>query len=170
MMTTDYVAESLRTIGEDLEFRGIKTLSIRCGEDLFVVDGGYQEPPAPMPVTLYYGHEDIAELKRKGRERGDHLSPRTSFIYLPEILLAIGRYVDEKGGELLSLSNLVSTIAERAIEVEYESQQRARVVERLTSADIYSLCIRGHKRREREQIGTSRFRQFSSLAERSPAR
>jgi hypothetical protein len=82
-------SEVLRGIGENLELRGIKTFIIRCEEDSFAVDGGYQSPPAPMPVSLYYSANDIRELERKARERNDYLSATRSFIYLPEILSSI---------------------------------------------------------------------------------
>src|SRR5690349_4673394 len=78
--------EVLRSIGEDLELRGIKTFIIRCEDDFFIVDGGYQSPPAATPVSLYYSTTDISELERKVRERNGYLR---SFIYLPEILSSI---------------------------------------------------------------------------------
>lgn len=170
MMTSDLVSEGLRAIGEDLEFRGIKTFSIHCNCDLFVVDGGYQQPPAPMPVTLHYAHKDLEELKRKASERGDHLPAKTSFIYLPDILAAIAANVNKKGGELLTLSNAGSTETDRIIEVEYEARHQEHIVERLTRADVYALCIRAHKQRQRERIASSKFTRFSSLPETSAAR
>jgi hypothetical protein len=45
-------SKALRAIGQDLEMRGIKTFVIRCEADLYVVEAGYQSPPAPTPVTL----------------------------------------------------------------------------------------------------------------------
>ena len=45
-------SKALRAIGQDLEARGIKTFVIRCEADLYVVEAGYQSPPAPTPVTL----------------------------------------------------------------------------------------------------------------------
>jgi hypothetical protein len=169
-MNTDFVSEGLRTVGEDLEFRGIKTFSIRCDGDFFVVEGGYQPPPAPMPVTLHYSRKDIEELDRKACERGDHLSARTSFIHLPEILPAIADYVEARGAQLLSLSNAASTETDRVIDIEYETNDGDSITERLTGADVYALCVRGHKRRQREKIAQSRFTRFSTLLETDPTR
>jgi hypothetical protein len=38
---------------------------MRCEADFFIVDGGYQSPPAATPVSLHYSLKDIAELDRK---------------------------------------------------------------------------------------------------------
>lgn len=168
-MSTDHKVKGLHAIGEDLEFRGIRTFSIHCDGDFFVVEGGYQPPPASMPVTLHYSRKDIEELTRKAQERGDHLSARTSFIYEAEILPAIAAYVIGKDGELLSLTNTASSGSERVVDVEYETQSGERAVERLTDADVYALCVRAHKRRQREQIAQSRFTRCSSVSGNYPA-
>lgn len=162
--------EGFRAIGNDLEFRGIRTLSIRCEGDFFVVEGGYQPPPAPMPVTLHYSYKDIEDLNRKACERGDHLSARTSFIYTTEILPAIAAYVTAKEAVLLSLSNTASTNFERILDIEYETKRGEQVVERLTDSDVYALCVGAHKRRQREKIVQSRFTRFSSLLEPNAVR
>lgn len=159
-MRSDFTLEALRTIGHDLDLRGLKTFSIRCDDDVFVVDAGYQPPPAAMPVTLHYCRNDIEQLKRKAEERCDGLSS-TNFIYLTETLSAIATYIQDKAGRLVSISNKSAVI-----ETEYETAQRGdRIFERLTDADVYSLCIRGHKRRQKRQISNDlRFTRFSSVS------
>src|SRR5262249_6304431 len=91
-------SEALRTIGHDLEMRGIKTFVIRCEADLYLVEAGYQSPPAPTPVILHYTLDDIEQLDREGRE-GDNLdSGVKDFLSLSQILQAIGTYVGKKKG------------------------------------------------------------------------
>jgi hypothetical protein len=160
-MRSDFTSEALRTIGHDLDLRGLKTFSIRCDDDVFVVDAGYQPPPAAMPVTLHYCRKDIEQLKRKAEERCDDLSITTNFIYLTETLSAIATYIQDKAGHLVSISNKSAVI-----ETEYEAaQRRGCILERLTDADVYSLCIRSHKRRQKRQISNAlRFTRFSSVA------
>ena len=159
--------EVLRSIGQDLELRGIKTFVIRCEDDSFTVDGGYQSPPAPMPVSLYYSPNDIRELERKARERNDYLSATRSFIYLPEILSSIASYVQDKEASLLTISNIGSTEAISVIDIEYETLHGNRMSDRLMTSTVYELCVREHKRRARRQnLTDDRFTRFSSLQAR----
>ena len=97
-------SEDLRAIGQDLEARGIKTVVIRCEGDLYFVEAGYQAPPAPTPVTLYYTLDDIEQLDREGREADNCNSVVKEFLSLSQILRAIGSYVGSRGELLLSVS------------------------------------------------------------------
>ena len=169
-MWNGFTAETLRTVGEDLDLRGIKTFAIKCEADLVVVEGGYQSPPAVTPVTLHYARKDLEELDRKSRERNDYLSATRSFFYLARILSSIGTYVGDKGGRLLSVANVASTETVPVIDIEYETVQNERKFERLTDSDVYALCVRDHKRRgKKPDVSASRYTRFSSLQERSSA-
>ena len=160
-MRNDFTSEALRIIGRDLDLRGLKTFSIRCDDDVFVVDAGYQAPPAAMPVTLHYCRKDIEQLKRNAEERCDDLSSTSNFIHLSETLSAIATYIQDRAGRLVSISKKSAVI-----ETEYEAAQRGdRILERLTDADVYSLCIIGHKRRQKRRISNDlRFTRFSSVS------
>ncbi len=162
-MSRSLTDEVLRNIGEDLELRGIKTFVIRCEEDFFIVDGGYQSPPAATPVSIYYSANDIQELE-KAREQNDCLSATRNFIYLPEILSSIGSYVQEQKASLLAVSNAESTQAISIIDIEYETMQGGRLSDRLTTYAVYELCVREHKRRtRRKNLADDRFTRFTSL-------
>ena len=161
----------LRSIGEDLELRGIKTFVIRCEDGFFMVDGGYQSPPAATPVSLYYSANDISELERKAQERNDYLSATRSFIYLPDILSSIASYVQDKAALLLTISNIESTEAITVIDIEYETLHGDRMFDRLMNSTVYELCVREHKRRARRQnLTDDRFTRFSSLQADSDSR
>jgi hypothetical protein len=164
-MHTDFTSKALGTIGQDLDLRGLKTFSIRCEDGLFVIDAGYQSPPASTPVTLHYGRKDIEQLERNAEERCDHLSATRKFIYLSEILSAIATYVADKTGHLLTLSNTASGETTPVIDIEYMTIQGDRMVEHLTAADVYALCIQSYKRRQRQATNDIRFTRFSSLQE-----
>ena len=102
---------------------------------------------------------------RKADERGDDLSATRSFIYLAETLSAMGTYMQDKAGCLMSITNAVSTAAASIIKIEY-TVKGDRIVERLTDADVYAICIRGYKRRQRKQASKDlRFIRFTSLDE-----
>src|SRR4029453_14311018 len=98
-------SEALSTLGHDLEMRGIKTFVIRCEADLYLVEAGYQSPPAPTPVILHFPLDDIEQLDREGRE-GDNLdSGVKDFLSLSQVLRAIGTYVGRKRARFLSVWN-----------------------------------------------------------------
>ena len=142
--------KALRAIGHDLEMRGIKTFVIRCESDLYVVEAGYQSPPALTPLILHYTLDDIEQLDREGREGGDHDSGVKDFLSLSQILPAIGTYVGRKGARLLSVSNNALTAGTMpVVTIEYETAQGERVVDDRTGSAIYDMCVRIYKLRER---------------------
>ena len=161
---------ALRTIGRDLDWRGIRTFLIRCEANLFVVEGGYQSPPAVTPVSLYYALSDIERLDREARERNDHLLPVKDFLSLAEILWAVTTYVSCKQGRLLSVSNTASTATTRVLKIEYETVQGDAVTEDLTGSAIYELCIRMYKLKGTSSINGSRYTRFSALPESNQPR
>jgi hypothetical protein len=165
-MSTNFITEALRAIGQDLDLRGLKTFSILCDHDRFAVDAGYQRPPAAMPVTIHYCRKDIEELNRKSAESSDYLAATRRLIYLSQILAAVGSYVEDKAGRLLSIANTASGDSTCVIDIQYETMQARAVSERLMDADVYALCIREHKRNQRRQVWNDiRFHRFSSLIE-----
>jgi hypothetical protein len=157
----------LRSIGEDLELRGIKTFVIRYEDRCFTVDGGYQSPPAPMPVSLYYSVDEIQELGRKARERSGYVSATRNFIYLPEILSSVASYVQDREASLLTIANVQSTAAFTVIDIEYKTLHGERMSDRLLNSTVYELCVREHKRRATRQTSIDgRLTRFSSLQAR----
>jgi hypothetical protein len=140
-------SEALRSIGQDLELRGIKTFLIRCEADLYVVEAGYQSPPAATPVILHYTLNDVEQLNREARERNDHDSVIKDFLSLSEILWTIGTYVTNKGARLLTVSNNASTERMAVVKIEYETVQGARVIDDRMGSAIYELCVSVYKLR-----------------------
>src|SRR3989449_11735346 len=136
MMSAIVCSHALRAIGQDLELRGIKTFIIRCEAELYVVEAGYQSPPAPTPVTLHYTLDDIEQLDRKARERSDRDSAVKDFLSLSQIFWAIGSYVTSKGARLLRVSNNASTERMPVVRIEYETVQGDRVVDDRTGSAI----------------------------------
>lgn len=162
-MSTISCSDALRIIGHDLDLRGIKTFFIRCAADLFVVEAGYQSPPAATPVTLHYASIDLEHLQRKARERNDHVSAIKDFLCLSQILRAAGTYVTLKDARLLSVSNNSSTETMPIVKIEYETGQGDRVVDDLTGSAIYELCVSVYKLRGSNK--NIRYSRFSALPE-----
>jgi len=145
-------SEALGVIGQDLEARGIKTFVIRCEADVYVVEAGYQSPPAPTPVTLYYTLDDIEQLDREGREADNCNSAVKDFLSLSQILRAIGCYVSKKGARSLTVSNNALTGTMPVIKIEYETAQGERIVDDRTGAAIYDMCVSIYKLRGRSRL------------------
>lgn len=142
----DYSSD-LRCIGQDLELRGIKTLEIRPTGAVYVVQCGYQPPPAPMPVSLHYTTADIEELERAGQEhRGESLPPK-EFVNLVQILRAIGGYLDKNEAILLAISNNQSHGSDPLYRVEYQTRDGEHVIDDREGAAIYDMCVSMYKRR-----------------------
>jgi len=169
-MSASLCSAALRTIGHDLDWRGIRTFLIRCEANLFVVEGGYQSPPAVTPVGLYYAVSDIERLDHEARERNDHLSPVKDFLSLAETLWAVATYVSSKQGRLLCISNTASTGTMPFLKIEYETVQRERVVDDLRGSAIYELCISMYKLKGTSSINGSRYTRFSALPESNQPR
>ena len=151
-MSATICSEALRSIGQDLEARCIKTFVIRCEADFYAVEAGYQSPPAPTPLILHYTLDDLEQLDHEGRERrgeGDYDSSVKDFLRLSQILWAIGVYVSRKGSRLLSVSNNAFTGTMPAVTIEYETAQGERVVDDRTGAAIYDMCVSMYKLRGR---------------------
>lgn len=164
-MSAVFCSQALRTIGQDLELRGIKSFLIKCEADLYVVEAGYQSPPAPTPVSLHYTLDDIEQLEREAGKKNDRDSVAKDFLSLSQILWAIGTYVTSKGARLLSVSNNASTERMPVVKIEYETVQGDRVVDDRTGSAIYDLCVSVYKLRGTSNINNIRYTRFRALQE-----
>lgn len=166
-MSANPYSEALRIIGCDLEFRGIKTFSLCCDTDPFVLEGGYQSPPAVTPVTLQYGSDEFVQLERKFKERNPEPAAVVDLLSLPQILCAIGTYVTAKDARLVTVSNIFSTAATPVIRIEYKDIERGRFVEDLMGSSIYELCLSAYKAGETSNSTKKniRYTRFSHLQE-----
>jgi len=156
-------SEALRIIGRDLDLRGIRTFIVRSDADGFIVTGGYQPPPAIMPVTLHYAPSDIEGLHVESN-KGVCLTPTKDFLSLAESLSAIANYVTRKHGRLISVSNTASTATTPVIIIKYALVNCDPIVEILKGPAIYELCICVYKT-ETASKELSRFTRFSDLTD-----
>ena len=145
----------LRCIGEDLEQRGLKTLDLRNEEQSYVVNCGYQSPPASTPVTLHYSQSDIQKLDNAGREKRTKVAPSKEFVTLVQILRAIGGYLDKIGARLIRISNNVSLRKDPMFRVEYVDRDGELVIDDRAGSAIYDMCVVVYRQRRR-MTGTGR--------------
>lgn len=142
----DY-ATALRCVGQDLERRGLKCFDVRCEGKDYIAQCGYQEPPAPTPVTIYYRPADIAELDKGGTEKRGKVSPSKDFLNQAQIFRTIGGYLDKNEAKLIRLANNQSAAKDATFVVEYINRDREHVVDDRTGSAIYDLCVAMYKQR-----------------------
>ena len=142
-------SNALRCIGQDLLRRDLKTFDIRNEGDRYVVQGGYQAPPAATPVTIHYTLADIRELFAQAPEKRGGSAPSEDFVNLVQILRTIGGYLDKIEARLIRLTNSTSQGSGPLFRLEFETADGELKVEEHSSAVIYEMCVAMYKRRGR---------------------
>lgn len=140
-------ATALRSIGQDLERRGLKTFDIRFDGREFIALCGYQEPPAPTPVELKYRPSDIEELDLAGEKNRGKAAPAKDFLNQPQVFRTIGGYLDKIEARLVRLANSDRRAKESTFVVEYINHDGEHVVDDRAGAAIYDMCVSMYKRR-----------------------
>ena len=140
-------ATALRCIGQDLERRGLKSFDIRLRKNIFIVEGGYQEPPSPTPVSVEYTFKDIAELDQIGENRRGGTLRAPEFINQIQIFRTIGGYLDKCEARLLRATNNDGKAKNSLFTVEYVTRDGDRVVDDRAGTAIYDMCVQMYKKR-----------------------
>ena len=140
-------ATALRCIGQDLERRGIKCFDIRFEAKEYIALCGYQEPPAPTPVTIRYRAIDLDELDEAGTEKQGKPAAAKDFLNQVQIFRTIGGYLDKNEARLIRLTNNESLASEPAVKIEYISREGNRVFADRAGSEIYDMCVAMYKQR-----------------------
>jgi hypothetical protein len=140
-------ATALRSIGQDLERRGLKSFDIRFDGREFVALCGYQDPPAATPVELKYRPSDIEELDQTGEMNRGKSAPPKDFLNQPQIFRTIGGFLDKNQAQLVRLANNDGRAKESMFIVEYISRDGEHVVDDRAGAAIYDMCVGMYKQR-----------------------
>ncbi|MEA2658375.1 MAG: hypothetical protein QOF64_966 [Candidatus Binatota bacterium] len=94
-------------------------------------------------LELHYSRSDIERIdteeqsKRRGKGAGSEAHS------LPEILRALGGYVDQKGGQVLAVKK-----DDQDVTIEYESALRKNIVEQFTVASLYDYWVKMYMHRK----------------------
>src|SRR2546430_14232085 len=117
-------SSALRSIGQVLEKWDMNTFDLRCSDSEFRLHCGDPTPPHLTLIKVRYTSDDISGLELKGRaKRGGSLTT-AKLDSLPEILRALGHYVDSKGGRLVRICNGDVALDSSLIMLEYETRHR----------------------------------------------
>jgi hypothetical protein len=142
-------ASALRCIGQDFERRGIKCFDIRYmakGKE-YLVQGGYQDPPAQTPVTIAYRAADFDEMDQLGVQKRRQAVVPTDFLNQAQLLRTVGGYLDKNEAQLVRITNNELSAKETSWKVEYVNRDRDRVIDTYTGSSIYGMCITMYKQR-----------------------
>jgi hypothetical protein len=142
-------AGALRCIGQALQNQGIEAFELKTHADEFRLHAGDPNPPYLDLIELRFSVEDIQSLDREGQALRRRLNREIRFDGLPEIMRAVGEYVDNKRGYLRRLNNSDSSNIDPAVEVEYETRIGEIKSETLTMSFIRESAVRMYKRRTR---------------------
>jgi hypothetical protein len=140
-------AIALRSIGQDLQCRGLKTFDIHWDGKDFTALCGYQEPPAATPVELTYRPSDIEEIDRAGMKNRGNVSPSKEFLNQPQIFRTIGGFLDRNEAQLVRLANNDLRVQESTFIVEYISRDGEHIIDDRAGAAIYDMCVSMYKQR-----------------------
>lgn len=142
-------ATALRCIAQDLERRDLKTFNIRLRGNEYIVDGGYQEPPAPTPVTIQYTFKDLDELDRVCESKRGEPAPVKEFLNQVQIFRTIGGYLDKNEALLLRITNNDTPGKDSIFKVEYITRDGELMVDDRAGSALYDMCVTMYKQRGR---------------------
>ena len=143
-------ASTLRCIGQVLHNQEIEAFEINTYANEFRVLAGDPNPPYTALIELKFSVQDIEVLDREGQaRRGQSTTEITNvrFDSVPEVLRAVGEYLDHKRGYLRRVDN--SSSSEATVEIQYQTRAGDVQIENLTISFIRETCVHMYKRRTR---------------------
>lgn len=143
-------AGALRCIGQALQSQGIEAFELITHSDEFRLQCGDPNPPYLALFKLRFLTEEIIILDRAGQSRRGQSNRDFRFDSLPELLRAVGDYVDIKQGYLRRFDNSQSpNLEDSTVEVEYETRAGEIRSENLTIGFLRESAVHMYKRRTR---------------------
>jgi hypothetical protein len=141
-------AVALRCIGQALQNQNIEVFDLRTDNDEFRVYGGDPTPPYTGLIELHFSPDSIKILDRQGQARRRKSKAEFRFDSVPEVLRAVGEYIDSKRGLLRRLNNCCLS-DQGDVEVEYETRAGDVRSEPLAMSFIREAAVDMYKRRTR---------------------
>ena len=142
-------SNSLRVIGQELVKRGIDLFELRCLRTEYYLQCGDPTPPYVGLIELSFTDNDINSLELAAASQRGGAFKFVQFEGLPEILRAAGRYIENKEGMLLRISNTESADEGDTLRVEYEDRDRRSHVEDVSLTELAETARRMYKERGR---------------------
>jgi hypothetical protein len=103
-----------------------------------------RQPEATSGVLeLHYSQSDIERIDTEERSMRTGKGVSSEAHALPEVLRAVGGYVDQKGGQVLAVKK-----EKQDVTIEYESALRKNIIEQFTLASLYDYWVKMYMRRK----------------------
>jgi hypothetical protein len=170
-MSTDFsFSQLLRPVGQMLEPLQIESFSLKVEDGGVAVFADKRETPqraqnvslkvswqifrrkkaetAPEPqpssgsLEIHYSHDDIARMETEGQGKRTGAPGSPEAHTLSQILRAVGAFVDQKQGRLLSVVKDGQDIT-----IEYQSALKRALTEKFTVASLYDYWVKMYLRR-----------------------
>ena len=146
-------ARALRCIGQTLQHLEIEAFELKCYFRDFRLFAGDPNPPYTALIELKFSPEKIEALEREGQGRRGQSNLNLSFDSLPEMLRAIGEYVDNQKGRLRRINNSYSSSPNNPImTIEYETRAGDLQIENLTMSSLHDASVRMYRRRSKQSV------------------
>ena len=123
----------------------VQEVSLKVSWQIFRRKKAEPEPepqPSSGSLELHYTNDDIARMDVEGRSRRTGASGSPEAHTLSQILRAVGAFVDQKQGRLLSVVKVGQEIA-----IDYESALKRPLTEKFTVASLYDYWVKMYLRR-----------------------
>jgi hypothetical protein len=167
-------AQLLRPVGQMLEPLKLESFSLKIDDSGVYVSGRKraERPPSPVPevslrvvwqalrrkppdpaseaqpssglLELRYTVGDIERRDDEEQSKRKDAGGTPEAHALPQILRAVGGYVDQKGGRLLEVRKAADDLT-----IEYESALRKKMTEQFTVASLYDYWVKMYLRRKK---------------------
>lgn len=158
MLSVSNYVSVLRCIGQALQSRQVEVFQLTSESDEFHLQCGDPSPPYLGLVELRLSIENIKILEREGRSRRGQSNGEIRFESVPEILRAVGEYIDKKRVHLRRIDNSCRPTSEGpAIQIEYETRAGEIRSENLSMSIVRDTSVRMFKRRTEISAPTSIF-------------
>jgi hypothetical protein len=142
-------AGALRCIGQALQSHSIEVFELKSDANEFRVEGADPNPPFTGLIKLNFSIDDIKILDREGQARRRRSKSDFRFDNLPEILRAVGKYVDDKRAAQLRRINNCCLSDQDEIEIEYQTRAGDIRAETLSMSAIREIAVDMYKKRTR---------------------
>jgi hypothetical protein len=140
------LSDFLRVIGQLLEQQGLDVFDLRFGGETFSVQCADPKPPYLNLIHMTYSVPQLSSVDQQARQRRRPVYALGRFDGLPEILRAVGRRVEDKGGELLRVCNSFYAGQDLVI-LEYQTRDRGHRQEEIPVIAIRDQAQRMYRRR-----------------------
>jgi hypothetical protein len=151
MLNLPNYARALRCIGQALQNLEIEVFELKTYPDDYRLTAGDPRPPYTGLIELSFSPQRIEVLDREGQARRGRSNVEMRFDTVPEMLRALGEYLDNKRVQLRRIDNSAAPDAADlpALTLEYQTRAGEVETEDLPMSFIHDTSVRMYKRRSR---------------------